>query len=705
MDMDKIGKFISDRRRELGYTQDGLGEALGVSGKAVSKWERGLSVPDSALFTRIAALLKISIAELLDGRMTDRELSSNIHRMKEEPLLVELDKYETIDLTRCEYLGSVSPYLFGNNLEHTRSSVCGGLSAQMLKNRKFVGKPSAMEGVAQGWYVVGEKTYCSFSEAYTHHMAGHYHMRRRLECNAQRVQSLESGTVSGIGQHEICVLEGEEYEFAIVARSCEDTAVFVGITDRWGKNVYAGQTLNIQGGDKWKRYTLDLKPCRSDDDADLIITLSDKGCIDIGCTSLMNKNNFRGMRKDVIAAMKEMGIKLLRWPGGNFAGEYNWMDGLLDRDERAPFESYLALETQPHTLGYDFHEINTDDFVALCKEIGAEPFITINLAWNTPEENAAWVQYCNGDPNTGYGAMRAERGNPEPYNVMLWSLGNEFGYGHMEGDNSANGYSHLARENALMMLKECESLTLCSSGPYPSREWIEYSAKPNADIARVVSLHYYAAGYKYGTSYRSDPEIKDSYGRCISSVKTARDMVLEMRALLGDSNIKISFDEWNVWFGWYRPSSITDGMFAAMMMHMLICESERSGLAFACHFEAVNESAIKVTKKGAFLTATGQAISAMSAHANGRLLYAGDCVVATENDGDITMTVINPSYDETQKFSFKCAAKRVDVTTYEGRSMLPHTSFTLSYGTAAEKNGAFTVSVPAHSFAVLHMSK
>lgn len=141
------------------------------------------------------------------------------------------------------------------------------------------------------------------------------------------------------------------------------------------------------------------------------ITFAKRGCIHIGCVSLMNKDNFRGMRRDVIDAMKEIGIRVLRWPGGNFAGEYCWFDGLLPVDERAPFESCMALETQPHTLGYDFHEINTDDFIALCREIDAEPYITVNLAWNTPEENAAWVEYCNGDLSTEYGRLRAERGH------------------------------------------------------------------------------------------------------------------------------------------------------------------------------------------------------------------------------------------------------------------------------------------------------
>ena len=163
--------------------------------------------------------------------------------------------------------------------------------------------------------------------------------------------------------------------------------------------------------------------------------------------------------------MKELGIKVMRWPGGNFAGEFNWMDGLLPADMRAPFQSYLGLETQPHTMGYDYSEINTDDFIALCREIGAEPFITINPCWNTPEENAAWVEYCNGDASTPYGKLRAQRGHQEPYNVQLWSLGNEFGYGHMEGDNTPSGYCQIALENGKKMLEASPNLSLCSSGP------------------------------------------------------------------------------------------------------------------------------------------------------------------------------------------------------------------------------------------------
>lgn len=697
MDMIKIGKMIVERRKMLGYTQDAFGEIIGVSGKAVSKWERGLSCPEVSLLGRIAVELKVSLVELLEGEKQDVSLSSNALNVGGALPDVDFDVQQHIKLSDGKGLGTVSPYLFGNNLEHTRSSVCNGLSAQMLKNRKFVGKPSAMEGVAQGWYGIGEQAYFMFTAPYTHHFKEHYHMKRALECNAQQVIGFTDGMESGIGQHELFLSRGETYEFAIVLKSKSDIRLDVSLSSRWGKAVYASECLNIRQSDGFERYTLALSPTQSDPDADLRITFSAAGCVDIGCVSLMNQKNFRGMRLDVIEAMKQLGIKLLRWPGGNFAGEYNWFDGLLPVDERAPFESFLHLETQPHTLGYDFHEINTDDFVALCRMIGAEPFITVNLSWNSPEENAAWVEYCNGDCNTEYGRLRAERGHPEPYNVMLWSLGNEFGYGHMEGDNSASGYSHLAKENGVKMLEVSPNLTLCSSGPYPKKEWVEYSAKPLSDIAKFVSFHYYA----HAPLYSSAAEIERSYKNCIAEVERIRGKIRTMRNLLNDEKIKISFDEWNVWYGWYRPSCVLDGIFTAMTMHLIIEEALQSGVGLACHFEAVNESAIKVTPAGVSLSATGQALALMSVHASGELRYISDCALATEKDGIVTMTLINPSYDTEKTVTFDCNKDIRSSKLYEGKSLLPHHRFEITELSVDHNRAQCRIVIPPHSMAII----
>lgn len=101
------------------------------------------------------------------------------------------------------------------------------------------------------------------------------------------------------------------------------------------------------------------------------------------------------------------------------------------------------------------------------------------------------MEYCNGPAESKYGRLRAQRGHQEPYNVKWWSLGNEMGYGHMEGANTPDGYASLVETHARAMLKVTPDLKFVSSGPYPNQEWVDVSIKKLAPIAPYVSLHTY----------------------------------------------------------------------------------------------------------------------------------------------------------------------------------------------------------------------
>ena len=594
-------------------------------------------------------------------------------------------------------LGTVSSDLFGCNLEHTRADIYQGLSAQMLRNRKFAGKPTACCGTAAEWYPIGEQTVFQLSyDAYTRHSEG-YHMHRAHERNSMSLYNPAPEKEAGFGQHELSVTEGKTYDFAIVVKTHGPVKLAVSLTGRNGGAVYDSAVVEADAAD-WQRYTLKLTANATDKDADLRICLVGGGSMLVGAVSLMPEDHFRGMRRDVIALMKEMGITILRWPGGNFAGEYSWMDGLLPVDMRAPFESYLGIETQPHSMGYDYHEINTDDFVALCREIGAKPFITINPAWNTPEENAAWVEYCNGDQTTSYGKLRAERGFAEPYNVRLWSLGNEFGYGHMEGDNTPTGYCRIASDNAGKMLEADGSLRLCSSGPYPNPDWAENAAKPLAKAAPLVSLHFY--GHQpvyYGPSF-----VESEYYACIEAVEEMRQLAIRQRSLLSD-DLKISFDEWNVWYAWYRSSSVTDGIYNALAAQMLIAEADHCGIELACHFEAVNEGMIRVYPDRAELTAQGQMFKLMKNHAGGKLLFTAPEAVVTRKDGVVTATVVNASLNEEKTVDFGSCGNCVEAMLYTSDSILPPSYFAGTHVLAEAQSG--TLRMPPHSVLLLRFAE
>lgn len=686
MNVSQIGRFISRRRADLGLTQAQLAQRLDVTDKAVSKWERGKSLPDVALLSRVAAELRVSVVELLSGESMNVARSSNLdeadgwEREADQATPLTLQRKAPEDLL-------VSPYLFGSNLEHTRSCLYTGLSAQMVRNRKFAGKPTACEGCAMEWFPLGKRAVFALDEPYTRHGEG-YHMKRTTECNSVSIFNPFQGETAGMGQHGIAISQGEPYLFGMVVKTQNPVEFAVSLTDRAGKEVYCRTTFTGEGAD-WTRFEVELTPQAADPDADLRICWEEAGHVCVGAISLLPKDHFRGMRRDVVEAMKELGIKVLRWPGGNFAGEFNWMDGLLPVDMRAPFQSYLGLETQPHTMGYDYSEINTDDFIALCREIGAEPFITINPCWNTPEENAAWVEYCNGDASTPYGKLRAQRGHQEPYNVQLWSLGNEFGYGHMEGDNTPSGYCQIALENGKKMLEASPNLSLCSSGPYPNKEWAELSAKPLGGISQMISQHYYG----YAPHYTSLATVEEEYNRCLASVSRMRDLLHQSRQWLEPST-RISMDEWNVWYAWYRPSSVTDGIYAALALHMLMEEAEKSGIALACHFQAVNEGMLCVKPDHVSLTAQGQVFSRMNRwHMGNRLCSASqEAVVSVDREGRMAVTVVNAAFRSEKPVDFSSFGPCSEAVLFSSDTVLPPSEFTVTDVLEQAAGGTFQMS-------------
>lgn len=694
MNMQKTGAFIQAARKRLNLSQQALGEYLSVTDKAVSKWERGLACPDIENLKNMAMLFQCSMADIVNGSQPDPSHSSNLPMdlpvVGNTSGIPEADVTVTLDYTASQ---SISPLLFGDNLEHTRGCIYGGLSAELLRNRKFVGKPGRY-GCAHEWYTVGEKTVMAFGGSYTRHADG-YKMRRSHERNAQYITSYKPGT-AGMGQKDLYLRADTDYQFGIAVKASVETVLTVTLMSH-DRKIYDSKTLTARTEDYSEETLILHVPCE-DSEARLEVTFETVGTVMIGALSLMTSDNFRGMRSDVVGKMKELGIKLLRWPGGNFAGEYHWKDGLLPRNMRAPFQSYLWLETQPHSNGYDFHEINTDDFIALCREIGAEPFITLNPTWNSPEESAQWVEYCNGDVSTPYGKLRAENGHPEPYNVQFWSLGNEMGYGHMEGLNTADAYSKLVREHAVKMLEVSPGLTLCSSGPYPNQEWADYSAKALSDVASTVSLHHYA-GYP---AYIDPEKRKEEYENFIRKVDTEfQPRMRILREQLGDSKVKISYDEWNAWYAWYRSGSVTEGIMAAAFLNMLFRNADKYGVMMACHFESVNEGAIQVHPDHVKLTPTGQVFSAMNVHANSMICVLEEDIIATRKHSVVTSTLLNRSYDQPKKFTLNNCGDVISAELYSSDDVVPGTVFDVSELAVTCIKGTVEVIVPPHSMAVV----
>ena len=122
-----------------------------------------------------------------------------------------------------------------------------------------------------------------------------------------------------------------------------------------------------------------------------------------------------GFRVDVIEALKELNMPVVRWPGGCFVSAYQWLDGV--GAERTPAYDKAWRVEDPNTFG-------TDEFVLWCKAVGTEPYIAVNAGTGTIEEMSDWVEYCNQTLGK-WAALRKANGFEKPHNVKYWSIGNE----------------------------------------------------------------------------------------------------------------------------------------------------------------------------------------------------------------------------------------------------------------------------------------
>jgi alpha-L-arabinofuranosidase len=556
-----------------------------------------------------------------------------------------------LDMTRVG--PNISPLLFGHNLEFTRRAFWQGLSAEMAANRKFAGDAEP-DGLPPRWYAITDGGKAVIDK----HVA-------LARSQSVRVEVATAGKPAGIGQigKGIALQKGTAYRFRVWLRAEKKLPVMVRFSGEVCRESYHQQSWVATGGG-WACCRGAFIAPVTDRKVRLEITAETRGVFWIGAVSVQPADTFHGMRRDVVALLKELGVGVLRYPGGCFAEDYQWQEGLLPVDERPPVGKLSHL---PYSDGYDFQEINTDDYLALCREIGAQPAITIRLGEGTPAEAAAWVEYCNGSADTRGGKLRAARGHPQPYAVRYWFLGNEIKENGKGESKKAEVYVRLAGEFATAMKKADPAIKLIGSGAYyfeaDAARWdIPTLSKVGRHFAQY-SVHQYVPAAGNGddeltrvavsptTKWRRMPENVSPGWMLLDPVLPRLE---KLRRFLDQhcsdsARIGIAFDEWNVWNSWYRTPGAAEGVFAASMLNMLCREGQRLGIDMACYFQPVNEGAILVDAFSSRLTPVGQVFSLLKVHQNNRLLKQLETAAETDvdacasirDDGSIYVTLVH----------------------------------------------------------------
>ncbi len=264
----------------------------------------------------------------------------------------------------------------------------------------------------------------------------------------------------------------------------------------------------------------------------------------------------KGFRKDVIAEVRELGVPMIRYPGGNFVSGYHWLDGVGPKDQRPTVleRAWNSLET---------NQFGTNEFMEWCKLVNSEPLLGFNLGTGTPEMAAALVEYCNVARGTQWSDLRRKHGYEKPHNVKYWCLGNEMDGPWQMGHCTAREYGRKARDAARQIRVVDPDVKLIACGSSNTildtyLVWDREVLEECYDQVDGISLHNYYGNTAPLTGNNTSRYLAMNLDmeRQIHEIAAVCDYV--QGTLKSSRRLWLSFDEWNVWYR-ARSAEFRDG--------------------------------------------------------------------------------------------------------------------------------------------------
>jgi len=318
-----------------------------------------------------------------------------------------------------------------------------------------------------------------------------------------------------------------------------------------------------------------------------------------------------GVRTDTLELLQDLETPVLRWPGGCFADDYHWEDGVGPREER-PDRRNLWWAQGRDKAPEESNDFGTDEFLALCESIDAEPYLAANVGSGDPGEATDWIEYCNYDGETTLAERRRENGREEPYGVAYWGIGNEnWGCG---GNYAPAEYARDYRRFATYM--RAAGRTLCEEDLEfiacgdTSDEWNREFLRELGEEAHMVdhlSVHrYYEAGAatdfsdeQYYRLFADSLQLADDIERAAATVE----------AHAPGSDIGIIVDEWGVWHpdaesGLEQPNTVRDAVSAAGVLDIFNRHADAVTMANIAQTVNVLQCLVETDEERAWATPT-----------------------------------------------------------------------------------------------------
>ena len=368
--------------------------------------------------------------------------------------------------------------------------------------------------------------------------------------------------------------------------------------------------------------------------------------------------NTGGVRNDIIKALKDLKIPVLRWPGGCFADMYHWRDGVGPLSQRKKIEN-MTWGNIPEDNSF-----GTNEFLDMCEELGAEPYLAVNMNTGTVEEAVEWMQYCNHPNGKSYITdLRESTGRTKPWHVTYWGIGNESW--DCGGNMSVEHYMDLYKQYATAMTTyfNSEKLFRIAVGPgSPDYNWTQQIMK-NLPARRFegLSIHHYSVidwSHKGSSFDFSDEE----YFKTMQQAWRMEDFVSKNSEIMNmydpHKRVALIVDEWGGWYDedpdghgqLYQQNTMRDAMIAGITLNIFNNHADRVRMANLAQMVNVLQAVILTKGEKIILTPTYWVMEMYKVHQDAMLvpvqLISNDFVMGNER---IQAVNVSASKDQSGK--------------------------------------------------------
>ena len=320
--------------------------------------------------------------------------------------------------------------------------------------------------------------------------------------------------------------------------------------------------------------------------------------------------NTRGFRNDVVSALKDLQVPVIRWPGGCFADEYHWREGIGPRSKRpVKINTHWGGVTEPNTVG-------THEFMDLTEQIGAEAYVAGNVGNGTPQEMAEWVEYMTSPAGT-LADERAKNGRKEPWKVPYFGVGNElWGCG---GNMRAEYAADLTRRYATFIKapEGTKIMKIAAGANVDDYNWTETLIREASGQIDALSLHYYTIPGGWPPKASATDFDETGWAETLAGAVRMDELVTKHTAIMDkydpQKRIWLAVDEWGTWYagdpgtnpGFLRQqNTLRDALVAAIHLNIFAKHAERVKMSAIAQMVNVLQAMILTDDRKMVLTPT-----------------------------------------------------------------------------------------------------